>query len=505
MPRSSPGAFIAGRIVTPRRPSAEIVSVNPGRTTEVVGRFSVAPALVDDAVAAAVAAFPGWSGLPLASRARILRRFAALVSAERESLARLLTREMGKPLWEARQEIELVIAKVAITLGPGLERVRSIEAAPGATCEFRPKGVLAVIGPFNFPLHLPNGHIVPALVTGNTVVFKPSEVTPALALRYARLLRRAGCPAGVFNVIVGGAESGARLAAHPRIDGVLFTGSAAVGCALLELGARTPGKLLALEMGGKNAAVVLGDAPLELAVRECLLGAFLTTGQRCTATSRVLVARSIAPAFIARLVGGARRLRIGYGLEREVFMGPLATAAGLARFERAQGDARRDGAEVLLAGGRLDTQRPGFYAAPSIHLVRRPRRASGYQREEIFGPDVAISTFDDVDEAAALAEATPYGLALAVFTKRRRNLTPFLQRCRVGVLNWNRATVGASSRLPFGGQKASGNDRPTALFAAEYCTYPVAMLEAPMGGVHEPLPPGFGGADDAVRRRRRHG
>lgn len=497
-----PGAFIGGRFVQPRCPSAEIVSVNPGRTTEVIGRFAIAPALVDEAIAAAVAAFPAWSALTLERRARILRRFATLVSAEKESLARLVTREMGKPLWEARQEVELVSGKVAITLGPGLERVRPIQAAPDAACQFRPRGVLAVLGPFNFPLHLPNGHIVPALATGNTVVLKPSEATPALALRYARLLHRAGCPPGVFNVVVGDAEIGKRVAAHPSVDGVLFTGSAAVGRTLLELGARTPGRMLALEMGGKNAAVVLADAPLGLAVRECLLGAFLTTGQRCTATSRVLVARSIAGAFVDEFVAGAGRLRIGYGLDRGIFMGPLATAPGLARFERAQGDARRDGAEVLLAGGRLDTRRSGFYASPSVHLVRRPRPGSPYQEEEIFGPDVAVYVVDDIDEAAAIADATPYGLALAVFTRQRRNLEPFMRRCRVGALNWNRATVGASSRLPFGGQKCSGNDRPAALFAAEYCTYPVAMLEASRDGGHEPLPPGFPSLEGIVRRRR---
>lgn len=495
MGERAPGAFIDGHFVRPRRASAEVVSTNPGHTTQVIGRFPVAPALVDDAVAAAVAAFPAWSALPLGRRARILRRFAHLVSAEKESLARLVTREMGKPLWEARQEIDLVVGKVAITLGPGLERVQPIEAAAGVTCQFRPKGVLAVIGPFNFPLHLPNGHIVPALATGNTVVFKPSESTPAVALRYARLLQRAGCPPGVFNVVVGDGEIGARLAAHGDVDGVLFTGSAAVGRALLALGARAPGKLLALEMGGKNAAVVLADAPLGTAVRECLLGAFLTTGQRCTSTSRVLVARSVADAFIEALLAGARRLRVGYGLDRETFMGPLATAAGVSRFERAQRDAARDGAAVLLAGERLEVRRPGHYVSPSVHLVRRPRPGSAYQDDEIFAPDIALYVVDDIDEAAALADATPYGLALAVFTRRRRNLGPFIRRCRVGVLNWNRATVGASSRLPFGGQKCSGNDRPTALFAAEYCTYPLAMLEAPGKGAAEALPPGFPGRE----------
>jgi succinylglutamic semialdehyde dehydrogenase len=282
----------------------------------------------------------------------------------------------------------------------------------------------------------------------------------------------------------------------------LFTGSAPVGRALLKRCAQSPGKLLALEMGGKNAAVVLADAPLDTAVRECLLGAFLTSGQRCTATSRLLVARSVADAFIDAFVRGAGCMRIGYGLDRGIFMGPLATGAGLARFERAQTEAQRDGAETLLAGGPLEMRWPGFYVAPSVHLVRRPRPGSRYQEEEIFGPDVAVYVFDDIDEATAVADATPYGLALAVFTGRRRNLEPFIRRCRVGVLNWNRATVGASSRLPFGGQKGSGNDRPTALLAAEYCTYPLAMLAATGEARDEPLPPGFPRPEECLREKR---
>lgn len=485
--RANPSAFIGGRFVGPGRATDEVISVNPGCTTEIVGRFPVSASLIDDAVAAAAAALPVWSAAPERHRAAVLRRFATLVAAEAEPMARLITREMGKPLWEAREEVALVVRKVGITLGSGLRRVRPFRGN-GGMCRFRPKGVLAVLGPFNFPLHLPNGHIIPALATGNTVVFKPSETTPTVALRYARLMDRAGCPSGVFNVVVGARDTGQRLASHPEVAGILFTGSAAVGESLLAQSARLPAKLLALEMGGKNAAVVLADADLELAVRECLLGAFLTTGQRCTATSRVLVARPIADAFIDAFVTGARRLVVGYGLLRNIFMGPLATAAALGKFQRAQVHAKNEHAQVLLAGGAIPSRRPGFYVSPSVHLVRRPRETSHYQTEEIFGPDVAVYVVDDIEEAAALADATPYGLALSVFTRRRRHIDTFFRRCCVGVLNWNRSTVGASSALPFGGQKRSGNDRPTALFAAEYCTYPVAILSE---GASKRLPPGF--------------
>jgi succinylglutamic semialdehyde dehydrogenase len=420
----------------------------------------------------------------------VLRRFARALAEDANGLARLITREMGKPLWEAREEVALAARKVEITLGSGLRRVAAFATPDGGACRFRPKGVLAVLGPFNFPVHLPNGHIMPALATGNAVVLKPSETTPAVALRYARLLHRAGCPPGVFNVIVGAGDIGRLLAVDPGVDGVLFTGSAPVGEALLAEAGRAPGKILALEMGGKNAAVVLADADLRLAVRECLLGAFLTTGQRCTSTSRVLLARRVAPAFIESFVAAARQLVVGYGFGRNVFMGPLATATGLAKLEHARVEAAAEGDDVLLAGDRSLSRRPGYYTAPSVHLVRAPRSGSRYQTEEIFGPDVAVYVVDDAEEAAALADATPYGLALSVFTRQRRNVEPFLQRCRVGVLNWNRATVGASSALPFGGQKRSGNDRPTALFATDYCTYPVAMLtrrpETPAT-----VPPGF--------------
>jgi succinylglutamic semialdehyde dehydrogenase len=488
--RTGPGAYVSGRFVKPRDVRTEIESVNPGRTTDIVGRFPVSDAAVDDAVTAARDASPAWSGLPQRARSAVLRRFARLVRDEGDGLARLITREMGKPLWEARQEVALVARKVEVTLGPGLHRVQAFTAADGGECRFRPQGILAVLGPFNFPVHLPNGHIVPALAVGNTVVFKPSETTPAVGLRYARLLHRAGCPRGVFNMVVGDGRTGEALARHPGVDGVLFTGSSVVGQRLAARLAETPGKLLALEMGGKNAAVVLADADLRRAVRDCLFGAFVTAGQRCTSTSRIVVARSIAGPFIDAFVAGARKLVVGYGLDRGVFMGPLATKASLTRFGRARAAASTEGAEVLLQADKPRLSRRGFYTSPSVHLVGTLRAESAYQDEEIFGPDVAIYVAADVEEAVTVADRTRFGLALSVFTRRRRNLEPFVRVCRVGVLNWNCATVGASGALPFGGQRLSGNGRPSALFATDYCTYPVAMLKA-QRGQEPPPPPGF--------------
>lgn len=490
---ATPGrsAYIAGRFVAPRNASAEIKSLDPGKTTEIVGRFAFSTEAVDDAVTVARDALPGWSATPWRERAAVLRRFARLVSRESEGLARLITREMGKPLWEARQEVALVAGKVETTLGPALERVRDFATTDGSgMCRFRPQGVLAVLGPFNFPVHLPNGHIMPALATGNTVVFKPSETTTAVGLRYARLLHRAGCPRGVFNMVAGDGRIGEHLALHQGVDGVLFTGSSAVGRRLAVRLAETPGKLVALEMGGKNAAVVLADADLRVAVRECLFGAFATTGQRCTSTSRIVVSRTIAGSFIEAFVDAARELVVGYGLDRGVFMGPLATRASLSKFERTQAAAAKEGDAVLLAAAAPRGRHPGFYVSPAIHLVDSVRADSAYQDEEIFGPDVAVHVVDDIDEAVAVADHTRYGLALSVFTRRRRNLDPFIRTCRVGVFNWNRATVGASGGLPFGGQRLSGNNRPSALFATDYCMYPVAML-GPASGLDAPVPPGF--------------
>jgi succinylglutamic semialdehyde dehydrogenase len=323
--------------------------------------------------------------------------------------------------------------------------------------------VLAVLGPFNFPGHLTNGHVIPALATGNTCVIKPSERAPAVGQLYAELAERAGFPPGVFNLLQGDAAVGAALAADPRIDGVLFTGSWAAGRRIAEANLDQPHKLLALEMGGKNAVLVCEDADLDAAARAIAFGACVTAGQRCSATSRVLTFPRVADALCERLVALLRGLVVGYPLDEGVFMGPVISTAARAR--------------------------PGHYVRPSLHRVARLSGASRYQREEHFVPDLWIHSVDTLEEAIAAIDATDYGLVASVFTAQRAIFERVYRDTRLGLLNWNAPTVGASSRLPFGGLKRSGNDRPAGAASPLYCTYAVGSLE-----LERPAPgswPGF--------------
>lgn len=480
--------FIAGRFTKPARATGEIVRHDPGALRRIVSRAAFSAEAVDDAVAAASAAYPRWAESPIGFRLALLRRFASLAKKEKERIARAISLEIGKPLWESREEAAALAKKVEITIKRSLSLVHPFYGG-GGRCRFHPRGVMAVIGPFNMPLHLPNGHIIPALATGNTVVFKPSELAPASATLYARLMQQARIPPGVFNLVQGDASVGKRLAAHESVSGVLFTGSYRAGLWIERTASRQPFKITALELGGKNAAVVFPDADLNHAISQCALGAFMTTGQRCTSTSRIMVQRTILHRFLEGFVNLAHRLAIGHCLERGVFMGPLASEKALRRFKKAARQARAAGAEVLLASQRPKTRHEGHYITASVHLLSPRALTHPYAREEIFGPDVAVVPFDDVDEAIWLVNQSDYGLALSVFTGRSSVLNEFFWRCRVGILNLNRATIGASSELPFGGQGKSGNDRPAALYSPFYCTYPVATLTGARWRTS--YPPGF--------------
>ncbi|MEN8162312.1 MAG: aldehyde dehydrogenase family protein, partial [Myxococcota bacterium] len=312
-----------------------IRSVSPADPADELGRFAVWGAdAVDEAVGRARKAFPAWRDAGFEARAAVLRRFAKLASERAGDLAQLIAREVGKALWDARSEAGLLAAKVEATLGAGMAPVRTLEAGAGARATFHPRGVLAVLGPFNFPAHLPNGHIVPALATGNTVVFKPSDLAPAVGEALWRCFRDAGLPGGVLELVQGRAETGRALALHPAVDGVLFTGSWAVGRELQEATLDQPGKLLALELGGRNAMIVWEDADLPLAVAEAALSIAASTGQRCTSRSRIFVARRRLDEFTDRLAKQLGGLVIGPPLEPGVFMGPLVSRAAFQRVSR---------------------------------------------------------------------------------------------------------------------------------------------------------------------------
>lgn len=467
----------------------QLESVSPADPRDVVGRFPVADAAaVDAAVARARAAFPAWRDAGLAARTGVLHRFRDHVAGRREELTRLIAREVGKALWDARAEAGLVPAKVDGTLDIGMRQVAEIEAGPGARARFVPRGVLGVLGPFNFPAHLPNGHIVPALATGNTVVFKPSELAPAVAAWMAAAWREAGLPEGVLELVQGGAATGRALAVHPDVDGVLFTGSYPVGRAIQEATLDQPGKLLALEMGGKNAIVVLADADLDLALAESALSICATTGQRCSCASRLFVARPLFEAFSERLSRILRGVRIGAPLEEGVFMGPLVSRGAFEKLERYRARAAEAGGERVLL---VDPGHEAPYAGPGLVRFDSTLQEHPYQRDEIFGPEAALYPVDDLEQAIAAVNDSDYGLVASVMTRDRAAYEHCVGRVRTGLLNWNRGTVGASGKLPFGGRGRSGNDRPAGSFSTLYCTVPQAHLEHAGGLDPATLPPGM--------------
>jgi len=468
--------------------ASTLESVSPSDASDVVGSFPVADAAaVNDAVARARDAFPRWRDAGDDARAAVLERFARAVDARIEELALLIAREVGKARWDAASEARLLAPKVAVTLGDGMKLVQPYQAAPGQRATYRPRGVLAVYGPFNFPAHLPNGHIVPALATGNAVVFKPSEVAPAVGAWMAARWRDAGLPEGVLEVVHGGPDTGRALAAAD-VDGILFTGSHATGRALTLATIDAPHKLLALELGGSNAILVCADADLDLAVSEVALSIAATTGQRCTAARRIFVEQSLREVFQDKLSRVLAGLRVGAPLDAGVFMGPLASLDAHARLERMRGLAAAAGGERVLL---VDTERPPPYTGAGLVRFESTAQPHAYQREEIFGPEAALYPFADLDEAIAAANDSDYGLAASVITRSRAKYERCVGRIRTGVLNWNRGTIGASGRLPFGGSGKSGNDRPAGVTATLYCTAPQAHLESEAGFDAGALPPGM--------------
>jgi len=464
-------------------------SVSPADPQDELGRFPVWDAdAVDEAVRRASAAFPAWRDAGFEARSAAIRRFRDLAAGRREELAELIAREVGKAIWEARGEADLLPAKADVTLTEAVRFIEPIQAAANAWASFHPRGVLAVLGPFNFPAHLPSGHIIPALATGNTIVFKPSERTPAVGDFLARLWRDAGLPLGVLEIVQGRAETGRQLALHPGVDGILFTGSYTVGRSLQEDLLDQPGKILALEMGGKNAMIVLDDAELDLAVSEAAISICATTGQRCSSLSRIFVEQSRMEEFAARLSRVLAGVRIGPPLDPDVFMGPLISRSAFEKVVRYRGQVAAAGGERIFRG-EMDRLAP--YIAPSLVRFANSEQSHPYQREEIFGPEAALYPVAELDAAIGAVNDADYGLAASVMSRDRSKYQYCIGRIRTGILNWNRGTIGASGRLPFGGIGQSGNHRPAGILSTLYCTYPQAHAEHDGGFDPEDLPRGM--------------
>jgi succinylglutamic semialdehyde dehydrogenase len=371
-----------------------------------------------------------------------------------------------------------MVSKVDLTLGEGAAFTKDVrlDDLPGEI-RHRPLGVVSVIGPFNFPGHLPNGQIVPALLQGNTVVFKPSDKGVITSLVMARCFAEAGFPPGVFNVVQGAVSVAEHLVVHPGIDAILFTGSVPVGQKIVAANAHRPGLLVALELGGKNASIVLDDADLERTVRELAFSGYATAGQRCTATSRVIATKGIADRLTQRLAAVAKHAVVGHPADPGVFMGPVISEATRHALLAAQKLAVEAGFEPVAPGGVFEARKRGFYVRPALH--RAPagvHTLAGYTDTELFAPDLSLVVVDDVEHAIAVANDSPFGLSAAVFTQSSVSFERFADELRVGVIHWNRSSAGASGRLPFGGIKGSGNHRPAGITMGQSCVYPLGVL-----------------------------
>ncbi len=432
---------------------------------------------VDAIVARARKAWAGWAAKPLANRIELVRRFANEVRKDQDEFAELIARETGKPLWEARTEVEAVIAKVEISVRAYGERTgqRKLDSALQGVAALRhkPHGVMAVLGPYNFPAHLPNGHIVPALIAGNAVILKPSEKTPAVGEKLVQLFNRSGIAEGIVQLLIGGPDEGKALVAHDGVNGVLFTGSAQVGIAINKKLATDPGKIVALEMGGNNP-IVLWDTPkIADAAALIIQSAFTTAGQRCTAARRLIVKSSMYDEAMAAVKKLADRIIVGGPFDEPApFMGPV--------IDNNTADQLTESFLYLLSHGgkaikhlcRPDDSLP--LLSPSIiDTTDMPDRPD----IELFGPLLQVIRVNDFDAAITEANKTRFGLSASLIGGTPQQYNRFWANIRAGIVNWNRPTNGASSAAPFGGIGYSGNHRPAAYYAADYCAYPVTSTE----------------------------
>lgn len=443
---------------------------------------------------AAANALSSWRRLSLAARISFLQKFADIVAHRKENLATLISLETGKPLWESVTEVNAVIGKVNISIEAFKSRssTQQVHQPDGqAYVTYKPHGVVAVLGPFNFPAHLSNGHIVPAILAGNTVIYKPSELTPTTAAFIMQCWHDTGLPIGVINCIQGGIASGQYLLQQP-IHGVYFTGSYKAGVAINTLFGTKPEVILALEMGGNNPLVIdnaLQNIPA--AIYTSLLSVYLTAGQRCSCARRMLIPNnSFGDEFLKQFITASQRLQIGAYTDRpEPFMGPVIRHEHAMAHLQAQEKLLQIGGVALLKM-TLVKENLSFLTPGIVDMTV----ATSFSDEEIFAPLVQVYRYDNFEQALLLANQTQYGLVASLLSDDKQHYQQFNDTIRTGLIYWNRPTTGANSYLPFGGVGRSGNHRPSAFFAADYCSYPIACIEQDTLTLPSPCLPGI--ADD---------
>jgi succinylglutamic semialdehyde dehydrogenase len=478
------GVWIEGR-------GEPLSSINPADGTLLWQKNCADSTQVDLAVCAARKAAPVWANLSFDQRRALVERFGELLKQHQESLATTIALETGKVLWECRGEVTAMQGKQAISIAAYHDRTgsRSNEMADAtAVVRHKPLGVVAVFGPYNFPGHLPNGHIVPALLAGNTVVFKPSELTPLVAETVVTLWHEAGLPPGVLNLVQGGRETGIALAQHSDIDGLFFTGSSATGQQLHQQFGGQPEKVLALEMGGNNPLIIATISDITAAVYETIQSAYISAGQRCTCARRLLVANGEqGDLFLRQLQKSVAAIQVGDPFaEPAPFMGSLISEAAADQILNAQAQLIKAGATPLLLARKVKSG-TGLLSPALLDVTD----VSPLPDQEYFGPLLQVIRYSSLEQALQIANATRFGLAAGIFTDSADEYAYFYRHIRAGIVNWNKQLTGASSSSPFGGTGASGNHRASAYYAADYCAYPVAGLEREQLQLPTTLSPGL--------------
>ena len=468
-----------------------LTSLNPA-TGEIIWQgISAGEQQVKLAVSAARKAAVGWADTSQNERTAIVEKFGALLVQNKEALATLIAVETGKPFWETLTEAAAMAGKIAISIKANLERTGEKSTDIGATrstLRHKPHGVVAVFGPYNFPGHLPNGHIVPAIIAGNTVVFKPSELTPSVGRFMVELWQQAGIPAGVINLLQGEKETGISLAGNPDLDGLFFTGSSNTGNLLHRQFAGHPGKILALEMGGNNPLIIGEISNLRAAVNETIQSAYITTGQRCVCARRLFVPNNgTGDEFLTLLISAVEKIQVGEQFaEPAPFMGSLISEQAADNMLAAQQQLVKLGASTLVELTKLKAG-TGFVSPGLIDVSA----IDSLPDEEHFGPLLQVIRYDQFSDAISGANNTQFGLAAGLFSDSKEQYHEFYRRIRAGIVNWNKQTTGASSAAPFGGVGASGNHRASAYYAADYCAYRVAGMETDTLLMPEKLSPGL--------------
>lgn len=479
--------YIAGKWI--KGQGKQFTSESPSTEQVIWTGYNATNQNIDDAILAASEAFPKWTKLGPVQRIKYLKLFVDILKENKEELSNIIAEEIGKPLWEAETEVGAMIGKLDPSLQAYSERANeSTREQPNGICRTRylPHGVVIVLGPYNFPGHMPNGQIIPALLAGNTVVFKPSEKAPASSEKIMEYWDQAGLPSGVLNFLQGGVSVGKHLCQHKNVNGVFFTGSKKAGESIRS--SLTVDKICVLEMGGNSPLIVWDASNIDVAVIATIHSVFITAGQRCSSARRLIIPQNeFGKLFLSRLIDLTEQLRIGrHDDDPKPYMGPLRYPRMVDDILEEQDELIKNGAIPLLTSRRLEIGK-SFISPGIIDVTSAKQRKDA----EILGPFLQVIRVDNFDEAIDEANNTNYGLAAGIFTESRELYEQFVSTVRAGIVNWNQQLTGASPWAPFGGIKNSGNFQPSGFLAIDFCVYATGSMELEELPTPKTLPPGI--------------